>query len=83
MVQLSLHICMAPPTCSLPIPTIQHTLPPSHPHTLQQDFGWGAYFSTLIGACAVAFILLSPMTNLRSHIQRKESWIKRTGGKQA
>ncbi len=37
-----------------------------------KDYGWNAYFSTLIGACALALLLLSPMVNLRSYVQRKE-----------
>lgn len=35
-----------------------------------KDFGWGAYFTTLIIACGLALLLLSPMTNLRSAVQR-------------
>lgn len=37
-----------------------------------KDYGWGAYFSTLIAACGVALLLLWPMTNLRSYVQREE-----------
>jgi hypothetical protein len=37
-----------------------------------KEYGWGAYFSTLVGACALALLLLSPMVNLRSYVQRKE-----------
>ena len=36
-----------------------------------KEFGWSAYFSTLIGACFLALLLLSPMTRLRSCIQRE------------
>ncbi|GIL82636.1 hypothetical protein Vretimale_8235 [Volvox reticuliferus] len=36
-----------------------------------KEYGWNAYFSTLIGACAVALLLLSPMTKLRSFVQRE------------
>jgi OPA family sugar phosphate sensor protein UhpC-like MFS transporter len=38
-----------------------------------KEYGWNAYFSTLIGACALALLLLSPMVNLRSHVQRVEA----------
>lgn len=37
-----------------------------------KDFGWSAYFTTLVGACVVALLLLSPMTRLRSFVQREE-----------
>ncbi|KAJ9513154.1 hypothetical protein QJQ45_029358 [Haematococcus lacustris] len=37
-----------------------------------KDFGWPAYFSTLVAACGLALVLLWPMTNLRSHVQREE-----------
>jgi OPA family sugar phosphate sensor protein UhpC-like MFS transporter len=38
-----------------------------------KEYGWNAYFSTLIGACALALLLLSPMVNLRSYVQRVEA----------
>ncbi len=37
-----------------------------------RDYGWNAYFTTLLCACAGALLLLSPMTNLKSYVQRKE-----------
>ncbi len=37
-----------------------------------KEYGWSAYFSTLVAACGVALVLLSPMTNLRSQVQRDE-----------
>jgi len=37
-----------------------------------KEYGWSTYFSTLIGACVMALILLSPMTHLRSYVQREE-----------
>jgi sugar phosphate permease len=37
-----------------------------------KDYGWGAYFSTLVAACGMALLLLWPMTNLRSHVQREQ-----------
>lgn len=38
-----------------------------------KQYGWSAYFSTLIGACVGALILLSPMVNLKSHVQREKA----------
>jgi len=38
-----------------------------------RDFGWNAYFATLIGSCCLAFLLMLPMINLKSHVQRVES----------
>jgi sugar phosphate permease len=37
-----------------------------------RDFGWNAYFTTLLCACAGALLLLAPMTNLKSHVQRQQ-----------
>jgi len=37
-----------------------------------KDFGWGAYFTTLLAACGFAALLLVPMTNVPSHVQRVE-----------
>jgi sugar phosphate permease len=42
-----------------------------------KDFGWASYFTTLIAACGVALLLLSPMTRLRSYVQREEIRIAR------
>jgi len=46
-----------------------------------KDYGWNAYFSTLIGACFLALLLLSPMTNLRSYVQRRQARLARQQGK--
>lgn len=35
-----------------------------------RDYGWNAYFTTLLFACAGALLLLAPMTNLKSYSQR-------------
>eukprot|EP00192_Tetraselmis_astigmatica_P003662 CAMPEP_0117659088 /NCGR_PEP_ID=MMETSP0804-20121206/6239_1 /TAXON_ID=1074897 /ORGANISM="Tetraselmis astigmatica, Strain CCMP880" /LENGTH=549 /DNA_ID=CAMNT_0005465709 /DNA_START=69 /DNA_END=1718 /DNA_ORIENTATION=- len=35
-----------------------------------KSYGWGAYFTTLLGACGLALLLLSPMVNAKSHVQR-------------
>lgn len=36
-----------------------------------KQYGWDAYFTTLIAACGLALLLLSPMVNLKSFVQRK------------
>jgi len=47
-----------------------------------KEYGWTTYFSTLIAACALALLLLSPMTRLRSFVQR-EAVIKQRLAKEA
>eukprot|EP00198_Chlamydomonas_reinhardtii_P009859 XP_001699196.1 hexose-phosphate transporter, minor isoform [Chlamydomonas reinhardtii] len=42
-----------------------------------KEYGWNAYFSTLVGACAIALLLLSPMTKLRSYVQREAAKAER------
>jgi sugar phosphate permease len=42
-----------------------------------KEYGWAAYFNTLIGACALALLLLSPMMNLKSFVQRREIYLQR------
>lgn len=37
-----------------------------------KQYGWNAYFATLIGACFCALLLLAPMVNLKSHVQREK-----------
>lgn len=37
-----------------------------------KNYGWGAYFTTLLCSCGIALLLLSPMVNLKSHVQRQE-----------
>ncbi len=44
-----------------------------------KEYGWGTYFSTLVGACCLALLLLFPMTNLRSYVQRREQRRLRKG----
>lgn len=34
-----------------------------------RDLGWGAYFTTLMGACAIAVLLLAPMARAKSYVQ--------------
>lgn len=34
-----------------------------------KDYGWGAYFSTLVAACGLALVLLWPMMNLPSQVR--------------
>lgn len=36
-----------------------------------KDYGWGAYFGTLLGAAFLALVLLAPMTRLKSYVQRE------------
>jgi sugar phosphate permease len=38
-----------------------------------KEYGWGAYFTSLLCACGLALVLLSPMVNLKSHVQRLEA----------
>eukprot|EP00878_Enallax_costatus_P006011 GHUV01006305.1.p1 GENE.GHUV01006305.1~~GHUV01006305.1.p1 ORF type:complete len:184 (+),score=61.52 GHUV01006305.1:764-1315(+) len=42
-----------------------------------KEYGWSAYFNTLLGACGVALLLLSPMINLKSFVQRRELYLAR------
>lgn len=37
-----------------------------------KDYGWGAYFTALLAACAGAVLLLAPMINAKSYIQVQE-----------
>lgn len=46
-----------------------------------KQYGWDAYFMTLVGACGVALLLLSPMTNLRSFVQRERRRLARDAKK--
>jgi sugar phosphate permease len=48
-----------------------------------KQYGWGAYFTALLSACALALVLLSPMVNLKSHVQRLETRAIKKGGKGA
>ena len=44
---------------------------------LVQRFGWDAFFATLVGACAVALLLLAPISNAKSFVQRDADRAKR------
>jgi hypothetical protein len=44
-----------------------------------KEYGWATYFNTLIGACFLALLLLAPMVNLRSYVQRREQRRLRKG----
>jgi heme exporter protein D len=37
-----------------------------------KDYGWSAYFGTLLAACGLALVLLWPMMNLPSQVQREQ-----------
>lgn len=38
---------------------------------LVQKYGWDAFFATLVGACFVALLLLAPISNAKSFVQRE------------
>jgi sugar phosphate permease len=38
---------------------------------LVEHFGWAAYFTTLMSACGVAFLLLTFLRDAKSHVQAK------------
>lgn len=48
-----------------------------------KQYGWDAYFGTLAFACVMALLLLSPMTNLRSYVQREKRRVARLEAKKA
>jgi len=37
---------------------------------LVQQYGWNAFFSALLLACAAAMLLLAPITSAQSYVQR-------------
>lgn len=41
-----------------------------------KQYGWNAFFVALLGACGMALLLLSPMINLKSYVQREEAKAK-------
>ena len=43
---------------------------------LVRQFGWNAFFATLITACGIAFCLLVPLVNAKSFVQREEAALK-------
>ena len=38
-----------------------------------KNYGWNAYFTALTVACGMALLLLSPMVNLKSDVQKQEA----------
>lgn len=38
-----------------------------------KNYGWNAYFTTLLAACGVAVLLLLPMINAKSYVQKQSS----------
>jgi len=36
-----------------------------------KNYGWNAYFISLLSACGVALLLLAPMVNLKNFVQRE------------
>jgi hypothetical protein len=47
-----------------------------------KEYGWATYFNTLVGACALALLLLSPMMGLKSFVQRRQIFLDRKKGLQ-
>jgi MFS transporter, OPA family, sugar phosphate sensor protein UhpC len=45
-----------------------------------KEYGWNAYFTTLITCCGLALCLLAPMVNLQSHVQREKARLAREDG---
>jgi sugar phosphate permease len=45
-----------------------------------QSAGWGGFFTALLGATAVAMLLLSTVANAPSYLQRQEAEERRDGG---
>ena len=43
---------------------------------LVKNYGWNAYFTALLCACAGSIILLLPMVNLKSYVQREKEKLK-------
>ena len=41
-----------------------------------QNYGWEAYFAALGVSCGMALLLLAPMVNLKSYVQREEARAK-------
>uniref|UniRef100_A0A6U9RBK6 Major facilitator superfamily (MFS) profile domain-containing protein n=1 Tax=Picocystis salinarum TaxID=88271 RepID=A0A6U9RBK6_9CHLO len=41
-----------------------------------KQYGWNAFFVALLAACGMALLLLSPMINLKSYVQREEAKAK-------
>lgn len=82
---LRLHttLCIPPPP--------PHTQNPTHAGAanagiplsiIVKEYGWASYFNTLVGACALALLLLSPMVNLKSFVQRRTIYLERKKGSQ-
>lgn len=41
-----------------------------------KDYGWNYYFAALIISCGFALLLLAPMMNIKSHVQREADKLK-------
>ena len=50
--------------------------PDSQPCRGVQNYGWEAYFIALGVSCGMALLLLAPMVNLKSYVQREEAKAK-------
>lgn len=64
------HVCAGAANAGIPLSIIV------------KEYGWATYFNTLVGACALALLLLSPMMNLKSFVQRRELYLERRKGQQ-
>lgn len=42
-----------------------------------RDYGWSSYFTTLFVSCGMVLLLLTPMINLKSFVQREKSRLKK------
>ena len=45
-----------------------------------KSYGWDAFFAVLAAACALAMVLLSPLVNARSYVQRLEDKARLAAG---
>lgn len=68
----SKHVCVSAGAANAGIPL----------SIIVKEYGWATYFNTLVGACALALLLLSPMMNLKSFVQRREIYLERRKGQQ-
>ena len=51
--------------------------------SIVQNYGWNAYFSTLIASCGIVVLLILPMARLKSYAQREAEGTLNQGPKAA
>lgn len=39
---------------------------------LERQFGWNGYFGAMIGACVISLLLLAPLANAKSYVQKQQ-----------